>query len=107
LKTTLKITIVLAVILVVVVGFYLQQGGWMMWNPKYDQAHLLGLTSAQVVQSLGTPSHDPRIPIGGGSRPEWSSEADGPLYLGYFQGWGTCVIEFQHDRVVSVKRGWK
>ena len=106
-KTVLKISTVLVIIFVALFCFYLQQGGWIMWNPKYDQARLLGLTSAQVIQKLGPASHDPRIPVGAGSSPEWTGEADGPLYLGYFQGWGTCVIEFQHDRVVSVQRFWK
>jgi len=84
-------------------GCYLQQGGWMMLNPKYGQGALLGLTRAQVVQRLGSPNFDPQTSA---TRP-WNDAQDGPYYLGYYQNWATCTITFKDGKVDSVKRSWK
>lgn len=109
-RPPVKLGVTAAVVAVLLGGCYLQQGGWIMLNPAYGQARLSGLTSAQVVQRLGPATDDPRLPYKGFvKRPRyWASEAvDGPLSLAYYQGWGTCVIEFRNDRVVSVRRFWK
>jgi hypothetical protein len=107
-RTVFKIGIAAVVVVVLFGGCYLRMGGWIMIDPKYDQSNLVGLTSAQVVQLLGPPSYDPRVPPRPTTQPYWTSEAaDGPLVLGYFQGAGTCRIEFMNDRVVSVQRYWK
>lgn len=104
----LKLAITVIAVAVLLEGCYLQQGGWMMINPKYDEAKLVGLSSAQIVQRLGRPSYDPRTPGIGTTQPSWTSEAaDGPLVLGYHQNWATTRIEFKNDRVVSVQRYWK
>lgn len=102
----LRLLIVLVVIGLLLGGCYFQQGGWMMMNPKYDESRLLGLTSADVIKRLGTPSYDPRTPYRASTK--WFNEAeDGPLVIGYYQNWATCRIEFKDDRVVSVRRYWK
>jgi hypothetical protein len=107
-RTAIKLGITALVVVVLLGGCYLQMGGWMMINPKYDQSKLVGLTSSQVIQRLGPPSYDPRVPFRGTTQPAWTSEAaDGPLVLGYYQNAGTCRIEFKNDRVVSVQRYWK
>ena len=95
--------------LVLLVGFWLQQGGWMDISPKYEQQNLLGLTVMQVIQKLGTPTNDPRVPRYAATQPEWVSEAINgtPLYLAYYQGWNTCVIWFRNDRVTRVDMHWK
>jgi len=78
-------------------------------NSKYSRKHLIGLTSAQVVQRLGPPSDDPRVPQIFNSPQSvgkaWKNEkADGPLYLSWdFQG-DACVVEFSNDKVVDT---WK
>jgi hypothetical protein len=104
-RVLLNVGIGIAIIVGLLGGYCLQQGGWMMLNPRYDQSRLIGLTSAQVIQRLGKPSHDPRVIWRGSTQPSWTGEpSDGPLVFGYYQGWATCRIEFENDRVVSVRR---
>ena len=91
-------------------GCYLQQGGWLELSPAYRERHLLGLTPDEVVRRLGKPDFDPRYPPGWkpGEPPYWQDEAkDGPLHLGYAQGWNRCVIRFEGGRVSSVGFVWK
>lgn len=74
-------------------------GVWINWEPKYDLKNLTGLTPAQVVQRLGTPYYDPRLPSTNG----WKNEqVDGPLALAYRSGVYYITIRFSGDKVVRV-----
>lgn len=105
-RKLLKPLIAVVVCLALFGGCYLQQGGWMMLSPKYDQSRLLGLTRDEVLQRLGPPSFDPKSAPMYTTRP-WDDAEDGPYYLGYYQGWATCSITFKDGKVDSVKRFWK
>ena len=102
-RTIIKPLVIIAVCLTLFGGCYLQHGGWMMINPKYDEKALLGLTRAEVIHRLGPPSFDPQA---ASTRP-WNEAEDGPDYLGYFQNWATCRIGFKNGKVDSVRRFWK
>ncbi len=63
----------------------------MMLNPKYAEKNLLGLTTAQVIQRLGSPHYDSR-----------QTDPQSPVYLTYDYAGVGRTIEFDHDKVVSV-----
>ena len=99
----IKPLVIVAVCLTLFGGCYLQQGGWMMVNPKFDEKRLLGLTRSEVLQRLGPPSFDPQA---ASTRP-WNETEDAQDYLGYYQSWATCAISFKNGKVDSVRRFWK
>jgi hypothetical protein len=68
----------------------------------YSKSALMGLTTDQVVQRLGSPHFDPRLH---GWRNE---ERDGPL-LFFYSHWdfSRTIIEFKNNHVVNVVRNSK
>lgn len=90
-------------------AFWLFAGDLYFLNPKWSRKNLIGLTSAQVIQRLGQPSDDPRVPHIFNSPPSvgkgWKNEkTDGPLYLSWDYQGDSCVIEFSNDKVVDVHK---
>lgn len=91
-------------------GYGIIRGLMMSGDPAFSEANLRGLTRDQVLQRLGKATSDPAwIDSRGKSaatRP-WDETSEGPYYLAYYRGSGTCVIRFTDGRVSSVQHSMK